>query len=84
MAEVVSIAKSREEPATRPGFVMTNTAKDIYRSLRMMEKLPGFRIGLICGAPGVDKTRTLDALRLIPFSSVAPYVDAAHNLALVA
>jgi hypothetical protein len=39
---------------------MTETARDIIRSLKMMERLSGFRIGLVCGPPGIGKTVTLE------------------------
>ncbi|MFN3721888.1 MAG: AAA family ATPase [Paracoccaceae bacterium] len=60
MAEVVRLANSEADPVSPPAFVMTETARNIYRSLKMMERLSGFRIGLICGPPGIGKTVTIE------------------------
>lgn len=63
MAEVVRLANSEAEPTQlpAPAFVMTETARDIHRSLKMIERLSGFRMGLICGVAGVGKTLALEA-----------------------
>lgn len=60
MAEVVRLANSEAEPVSPPAFVMTETARNIYRSLKMMERLSGFRIAVVCGPPGCGKTVTVE------------------------
>ena len=42
---------------------MTQTAREIHRSLRMMQRMSGFRTGLICGNAGIGKTIALRAFQ---------------------
>lgn len=56
MAEVVTLAKSDGVPGLPPDFVMTETAREIHRSLDHMRNMTGFRMALICGAAGIGKS----------------------------
>lgn len=61
MTEHLKLAKSDGAPEAPPSFIMTQTAREIHRSLRMMQRMSGFRIGLICGNAGIGKTTALEA-----------------------
>ena len=59
MPEVVKFEKS-SEPAVQPkGFIQTETAKDILRSLDLVRSINGRAVTMISGAPGIGKTETL-------------------------
>lgn len=61
MAQVLPLAKSAPEPVAPPAFIMTETAQDIMRSLKLIKKLSGPRMTAICGPSGIGKTETLAA-----------------------
>ena len=59
MAEVVTLAKSGGVTGTAADFVMTETAREIHRSLQHMQNMAGFRMALICGAAGIGKSEAI-------------------------
>ena len=60
MAHVIDFA-SAAAPPRRDGFVMTETASDMLRSLRLLRELDGGALTMIAGAPGVGKSRAVEA-----------------------
>ena len=61
MAEHLRLAKAGEAPPQRgrDGFVMTETARDILRSLELVRDIGGAAMTMIAGAPGVGKTKAV-------------------------
>lgn len=59
MAEVVQLAKPGPDCPEPGGFVLTDTARDILRSLRLVHEGEDARFTMIAGVPGIGKTRTL-------------------------
>jgi DNA transposition AAA+ family ATPase len=59
MAQVLHLAKSAPEPLAPPAFIMTETAQDIMRSLKLIKKLSGPRMTAICGPSGLGKTEAI-------------------------
>ena len=56
MAEVLRLSKTEAAtPVTEspPGFVMTDSAREVFTALRYVERLSGPRVGMIAGASGV-------------------------------
>ena len=58
MAEHLRLAKADSPPA-RGGFVMTDTARDILRSLTLVRQIVGPALTMIAGAPGLGKSEAL-------------------------
>lgn len=58
MAEVVQLAKPGATAPVTQGFVMTESAQDILRSLQLV-RAAGDAITLIAAAPGTGKTEAL-------------------------
>ncbi|TDL83903.1 hypothetical protein E2L05_18720 [Meridianimarinicoccus aquatilis] len=58
MAEHLRLAKTDSPPRVR-GFVMTDTARDILRSLSLVRQFGGAAMTMIAGAPGVGKSEAL-------------------------
>lgn len=63
MAEVLKLSKTAATPVTEgpPGFVMTETANEIFTALATVGLLSGPRVGMIAGASGVGISRALAA-----------------------
>lgn len=59
MAEVIQLAKAGSAGPATGGFVMTESAEDIIRSLCMVGGHDGGAITLISAAPGTGKTHSL-------------------------
>ncbi|MDZ4392963.1 AAA family ATPase [Cypionkella sp.] len=59
MSEVLKLAKSSIPEADAEGFIRTETAEDILRSLALVRSINGPAVTLISGAPGIGKTETL-------------------------
>lgn len=59
MAEILKYATAAARPRDPDGFVMTETAEDILRSLELVRTVDGTAMTMIAGAPGVGKTRAL-------------------------
>lgn len=59
MAEVVQLAKPGAERPEPGSFVLTETARDILRSLRLVHEGDEARFTMVAGVPGIGKTRTL-------------------------
>lgn len=59
MAEVIHIAKPEAEYTSKRGFVMTESAQDILRSLQLVSGELGGALTMIAAAPGTGKTETL-------------------------
>lgn len=59
MAEVVQLAKPGGSPQHVGGFVMTDAAQDMLRSLQLISEELGGAITMIAAAPGMGKTETL-------------------------
>lgn len=58
MAEHLKLIKP-EAPPVPSGFVMTEAARDMLRSLNALTAIPGGALTMIAGAPGTGKTETL-------------------------
>ena len=64
MAEIVRFGKAEAPPREKPGgFVMTETAKEIRRSLNLIRSGSEGGLTMIAGAPRIGKTETLLHLR---------------------
>ncbi|MGG7567738.1 AAA family ATPase [Rhodovulum sp. DZ06] len=60
MAEVVRLGKPEAPPQAQPGgFVMTETAAEILRSLNLVRSGANGGVTMISGAPGIGKTEAL-------------------------
>jgi hypothetical protein len=59
MANVVKMTTAEARPRAPGGFVRTDTAADILRSLELVRSIDGTAMTMIAGAPGVGKSRTL-------------------------
>lgn len=59
MAEVVQLAKPGAQAQVTQGFVMTESAQDILRSLQLVSAAGDGAITLIAAAPGAGKTEAL-------------------------
>lgn len=59
MAQVLHLAKSAPEPVAPPAFIITETAQDIMRSLKLIKRLSGPRMTAICGPSGIGKTEAI-------------------------
>lgn len=58
MAEHLRLAKT-DSPPQAGGFVMTETARDILRSVTLVRQMGGAALTMIAGAPGVGKSEAL-------------------------
>ena len=56
MADHLRVVKAKDAPAELGGFVATETAEDMLRSLRLIRVQKGVRMTMIAGAPGTGKT----------------------------
>jgi len=64
MAEVLRLSKTEAAtPITEspPGFVMTETAREVFTALRYVERLSGPRVGMVAGASGVGVSTAIAA-----------------------
>lgn len=59
MAEKLKLISTEAARPVLPRFMQTETAADILHSLRVVYQNPGDAVGLICGAPGVGKSRAV-------------------------
>lgn len=59
MADLLKFATAAARPRDPDGFVMTETAEDILRSLELVRAVDGTAMTMIAGAPGVGKTRAV-------------------------
>lgn len=59
MPEILNFAKAGEPVSDKYGFIRTETALDILRTLTLMQSVNGPAVSLISGAPGIGKTETL-------------------------
>ena len=59
MAEIVKLEKPEERRADPTGFIRTETADDILRSLALVRSIDGPAMTMISGAPSIGKTETL-------------------------
>lgn len=59
MAELLKFATADSRPRSPGGFVRTETAEDILRSLHLMRSINGTAMTMIAGVPGIGKTHTL-------------------------
>lgn len=59
MPEVLNFAKASEPVSDEFGFIRTETALDILRTLTLMQSVNGPAVSMISGAPGIGKTETL-------------------------
>lgn len=59
MAQIVKLEKPQVRGANPDGFILTETAEDIYRSLALVRSINGPAMTVISGAPGVGKTEAL-------------------------
>jgi DNA transposition AAA+ family ATPase len=59
MAEIVKLEKPEERRADPTGFIRTETADDILRSLSLVRSIDRPAMTMISGAPGIGKTETL-------------------------
>jgi len=59
MSEVVKFAKPDHPVADAAGFIRTETAEDILRSLALLRSIDGAAVTMISGAPGIGKTEAL-------------------------
>jgi len=59
MAEVIQLAKPEVKAEWQGGFVMTQSAHDMLRSLQLVSTSSGGAITLIAAAPGTGKTEAL-------------------------
>ena len=62
MAEHLRLAKT-DAPPEPGGFVMTETAQDILRSVTLVRQMGGAALTMIAGAPGVGKSQALEHYR---------------------
>lgn len=63
MAEVLKLSKTAATPVTEgpPGFVLTETAREVFDALDFVVRLSGPRLGMIAGASGVGISRAIAA-----------------------
>ena len=59
MPEILNFAKASEPLSDEFGFIRTETAQDILRTLTLMKSVNGPAVSMISGAPGIGKTETL-------------------------
>lgn len=59
MAEIFEFAKANPAPSSARGFVMTESAENMQRSLQLVSAEAGGAITLIAAAPGTGKTEAL-------------------------
>lgn len=59
MSEVVQFAKPEAPPMIAGGFVMTDSAKEMLRSLHLVGSRSDGEVALISAAPGTGKTKTI-------------------------
>lgn len=59
MSEVLKLAKTSIPEADTEGFIRTETAEEILRSLALVRSINGPAVTMISGAPGIGKTETL-------------------------
>lgn len=59
MAEHLRIISPDTARPVPPRFIETETAAEFLHSLRVVHSRPGEAVGLICGAPGVGKSETV-------------------------
>jgi len=59
MPQIVQLEKSKVRGPDPTGFIRTETAEDIMRSLELVRSISGPAITMIAGAPGIGKTETL-------------------------
>ena len=59
MPEILNFAKASEPVSDEYGFIRTETALDILRTLTLMQSIKGPAVSMISGAPGIGKTETL-------------------------
>lgn len=59
MAELLRFATAESRPREPGEFVLTETARDIMRSLDWVRSSPGIAMTMIAGVPGAGKTRAL-------------------------
>lgn len=59
MTQVVQFAKPGADMSPSGGFVMTETAQDMLRSLQLVKSLGGDAITMIAAVPGTGKTQAL-------------------------
>lgn len=59
MSEVLKLAKTRMPEVGAEGFIRTETAEEILRSLALVRSIDGPAVTMISGAPGIGKTATL-------------------------
>jgi DNA transposition AAA+ family ATPase len=63
MTQVVQFAKPGADRSSSGGFVMTETAQDMLRSLQLVKSLGGDAITMIAAVPGTGKTQALRHFR---------------------
>ena len=59
MPEILNFAKASEPVSDEYGFIRTETALDILRTLTLMQSIKVPAVSMISGAPGIGKTETL-------------------------
>ncbi len=59
MADIVKLEKPEQRLPAAQGFLETETARDILRSLALVRSIDGPAMTMISGAPGIGKTETL-------------------------
>lgn len=59
MAQIVRLEKPQVRGPNPDGFILTETAEDIFRSLALVRSINGPAMTMISGAPGVGKTEAL-------------------------
>jgi DNA transposition AAA+ family ATPase len=59
MPQIVQFEKPPADIADAEGFIATETAQDIQRSIGLVRSINGPAITMISGAPGIGKTETL-------------------------
>ena len=59
MPQIVQLEKPKVRGPDPYGFIRTETAQDILRSLALVQSIDGPAITMISGAPGIGKTETL-------------------------
>lgn len=59
MAEVLKLEKPKVRGPDPGGFIRTETASDILRTFELVRAIDGAAISMVCGAPGIGKTKTL-------------------------
>jgi hypothetical protein len=59
MAHIVQLEKPALKRADPDGFILTETAEDILRSIALVRSIKGSAITMVSGAPGIGKTEAL-------------------------